>query len=690
MKENTPISNHDPNVFPPLKKGDSILKPKKTTRTMNPESGDTMKHRTMLGRSSHVSFKERITRSSLKKGDLVMDMDEEGCDEGTLESGVSGMVDETGLNVNSGIINDILMGNSGLGSNGSDAMAEIPVPFDENPILNPSGNSNNSSNSGKVNLKEVKVPGMFKIVGDGSMLKKGVGSVSNFGVGDQSSAAAMNDEGREVAVMDPVLEEGIDKWSMTVLEEVIVNQGLYYFHFKSHEGMQSVIENGPWMVENKPLFVRKWEARLCMSKLDTSKLPLWVKIYDIPLEAWNVEGIIRIAIRIGVPIIMDKITTSICEKPYGRASYARLLVEVDAAKGLVDSVEIWYKNLGKSMMLNVEYVWQPSLCDHCKTFGHFSKFCSKAQASVDKENKGEVKVKNNLSAGNVNNDQDGWQNVNYRRENLSKYVPVKNKEKVVNVDECLVTDEVIKSKSSSGADKLNKDDAVKDDLGKRGCNVKSIGVNGQESTGMDDISMSNRFDVLIEENEEEGLDTWEDVRIQVLSACNSGVPIVDEENLCSRIVQLKSHRHENARRSALQLVKETDETTGIKSNKSLFDKYFNQCCKEIDIKVKELQWDKRRFEVDIFMMSKKALSDDVKQAWTDDMEEYFLDRCEEVKNDEKNGHYADDGDAHSMEEVQEDNSRSARFMVQNEVSNGIDDSIAYMQGGLAEHPSSFQ
>ncbi|GJS50263.1 hypothetical protein Tco_0600384 [Tanacetum coccineum] len=312
------------------------------------------------------------------------------------------------------------------------------------------------------------------------------------------------------------------------------------------------------------------------------------------------------------------------------------------------------------------------------------------------------------------------------KEIVSKYVPVKNKEKVVNVDECLVTDEVMKSKPSSGADKLNKDDAVKDDLGKRGCNGKSTGVNGQDSNGMDDISVSNRFDVLIDENKEEVLDDWEDVRFQVLSACNSGVPIADEvtscwsddmirfykkswsersiankslselrvmklwENLCSRIVQLKSHHNENARRSALQLVKETDNTTGVKSNKSLFDKYFTQCCREIDIKVKELQWDKRRFEVDLFMMSKKVLSDDVKQAWTDDMEEYFLDRCEEIKNDERNGHYADNDDCFNMDEVHEDTSGSASFMVQNEVFSGIDVSMAQMQAGLAEHSSSFQ
>ncbi|GKB54606.1 zinc knuckle CX2CX4HX4C containing protein, partial [Tanacetum coccineum] len=718
FEKNAPISNQDPNSFPPLKKVDSILKPKKTTRTMNPDSGDTMKHRTMLGRSAQVSFKERVTRSSSKKGGSVMDMDEEGCDEDVLKSGGDGddvsIMDEAklmfgsickdpkvsvnanvsgmpGVSVDSATVNDVYISNNGLGSNGNDFVPEIPVLFDMNPILNPNGNNNHSSSGSKVNVKEVKVPGMFRIVGDDSMLNKGsmyfasAVSKSFGGFGNNKLkyvSTTWNDEGMEVAVMDPVLEEGTDKWCMIVvgnfvefqmgyreiighlkrmwrlyqLEEVIVNQGMYYFNFKLHEGMQCVIENGPWMVENKPLFVR----------------------------------ISRIASRIGVPIIMDKIMTSICEKPYGRASYARVLVEVDAAKGLVESVEIWYKSLGKSMMLSVEYVWRPSLCDHCKTFGHFSKFCSKAQASVDKENRGEVKVKSNMSAGNVNNDQDGWQNVDYRRENLSKYVPVKNNEKVVNVDECLVTDEVMQTKPSTGAVKLSKEDVVNDGLGNRGSNGKSNGVNGKESIGMDDISMTNRFDVLIEENEEEVLDTWEDVRIQVLSACNSRVPIEEEENLCSRIVQLKSHRHVNARRSALQLVKETDETTSVKSNKSLFDEYFSQCCREIDIKVKELQWDKRRFEVDLFIMSKKVLSDDVKQAWTDDMADYFLERCEEIKNDEKNGHYTDDGVQENMEEVGDDTSGSASFLTQNEVINGVDTSMAQMQGGLAGHPSNFQ
>ncbi|GJT92152.1 hypothetical protein Tco_1080997 [Tanacetum coccineum] len=393
-------------------------------------------------------------------------------------------------------------------------------------------------------------------------------------------------------------------------------------------------------------------------------------------------------------------------------SYARVLVEVDAAKGLVDYVEIWYKSLGKSMVLNVEYVWRPSLCDHCKTFGHFSKFCGKAQVGMDKEIRGEVKQRSF-------NGYNGRGNMGYRgrdmynnkgsnsfvsnevKENVSKYVPVKNKEKVVNVDECLVTDEVLKSKPSSGADKLNKDDAVKDDLGKRGCNGKSTGVLLVVIHGVPIAEWGL-------------LDCWSDDMIHLYKKKSaSGTRSIADKRLseslrsdesCGTIIydefdKFTSEPGESIHSYYLRYAKLINDMNMIPmsmSNMQINTKFVNHLFlgkgfpREIDIKVKELQWDKRRFEVDLFMMSKKVLSDDVKQAWTDDMEEYFLDRCEEIKNDERNGHYADNDDCFNMDEVHEDTSGSASFIVQNEVFSGIDVSMAQMQAGLVEHSSSFQ
>lgn len=88
------------------------------------------------------------------------------------------------------------------------------------------------------------------------------------------------------------------------------------------------------------------------------------------------DVISRIASRVGTPLIMDKFTTDMCEKGYGRASFARVLVEVDASNGLVDSVEVWYMSLNRSMKLKVEYAWQPPLCTHSCVFGHSIEKCT--------------------------------------------------------------------------------------------------------------------------------------------------------------------------------------------------------------------------------------------------------------------------------------------------------------------------
>ncbi|PWA43665.1 Zinc knuckle CX2CX4HX4C [Artemisia annua] len=69
-------------------------------------------------------------------------------------------------------------------------------------------------------------------------------------------------------------------------------------------------------------------------------------------------------------------------KAYGRASFARVLIEVDASTELVDNIEVCYEKMGKSMNLKVEYAWKPPLCTHCKVFGHEIRTCRLSGATV--------------------------------------------------------------------------------------------------------------------------------------------------------------------------------------------------------------------------------------------------------------------------------------------------------------------
>nr|GEV40416.1 hypothetical protein [Tanacetum cinerariifolium] len=108
-----------------------------------------------------------------------------------------------------------------------------------------------------------------------------------------------------------------------IFDEELINDGRMNF----------VLDNGPWMVNNKPLVVQKWDMHMDIDNTEPDKLPLWVRFCNSPLEALTVKGINALASKIGKPLIIDAITTSMCTRNVGIIGYARVLIEVSAKKG---------------------------------------------------------------------------------------------------------------------------------------------------------------------------------------------------------------------------------------------------------------------------------------------------------------------------------------------------------------------
>ncbi|GJS99828.1 RNA-directed DNA polymerase, eukaryota, reverse transcriptase zinc-binding domain protein [Tanacetum coccineum] len=202
-------------------------------------------------------------------------------------------------------------------------------------------------------------------------------------------------------------------WNKFGLRDVIAKNGVFYFKFQDEEGIKEVINNGPWMVNNKPLAVQKWSIDMCLNKVEPKKIPVWVKMRNVPMEAWSVKGISALASSIGKPAIMDEITAKMCVTKVGRVGFARVLVEIDAEKGIKDKIEIMYKSKsiaeGTKKVVEVEYSWIPRVCSHYKVFGHTDSFCKKKSKIVgDNESK-----KNNGNGFRV------MQNRKYSREGLN-------------------------------------------------------------------------------------------------------------------------------------------------------------------------------------------------------------------------------------------------------------------------------
>ena len=106
-----------------------------------------------------------------------------------------------------------------------------------------------------------------------------------------------------------------------------------------------------------------------LTKEAQSTIPIWVNIYNIPLEYWNPEGLSYIASAIGKPLHVHQMTAS-CR----RISFARMCVEVNAEFELIKDFDIEFEDpsTGEQFLitLKVEYQWSPIRCAKCKKFGH--------------------------------------------------------------------------------------------------------------------------------------------------------------------------------------------------------------------------------------------------------------------------------------------------------------------------------
>ncbi|KAJ9542319.1 hypothetical protein OSB04_028825 [Centaurea solstitialis] len=229
-------------------------------------------------------------------------------------------------------------------------------------------------------------------------------------------------------------------WGKMGFQEAMMNDnGFLFFRFSSVDGLRQVMEGGPWMIRGVPLFVFPWDPMQGLVKPEHKTCPLWVKLHNIPLVAFNREGVGRIASALGKPKMMDEFTTSMCDNAWGRPGFAKVLVDVWAVGELKRELDVVVPNLyggkGTEVKIRVEYLWEPIQCSHCSVFGHKLSSCVKATVakSVSKGKEKEIvdddgftKIQNRKQKGIVISGQSS--KITKQPKPKQVYVPVKPKQ----------------------------------------------------------------------------------------------------------------------------------------------------------------------------------------------------------------------------------------------------------------------
>ncbi|GJS13135.1 hypothetical protein Tco_0407607, partial [Tanacetum coccineum] len=130
----------------------------------------------------------------------------------------------------------------------------------------------------------------------------------------------------------PIVQNYVkNTWGIFGLQKLMRNDdGVFLFKFATKNGLEQVLERGPWMIHNSPIILNKWTPYVSLIRDEITKVPVWIKLRKIPLVAYSEDGLSLIATQIGKPIMLDAFTSSMCCESWGRIGYARALVEINA------------------------------------------------------------------------------------------------------------------------------------------------------------------------------------------------------------------------------------------------------------------------------------------------------------------------------------------------------------------------
>ncbi|GJR65147.1 retrotransposon protein, putative, ty1-copia subclass [Tanacetum coccineum] len=157
--------------------------------------------------------------------------------------------------------------------------------------------------------------------------------------------------------------------------------GLFSFQFSSMDGLNSMLENGPWFIRNHPLILRKWNSDVNLLKKDVGNVLVWVKLHGVPITAFSEDGLSAIAMKLGTLLMIDSYTSDMCLQSWGRSSYARVMIELWADMELKDTIVVAMPKIMAdgyyTCTICVKYEWKPPRCSCCKVFGHTQEECPK-------------------------------------------------------------------------------------------------------------------------------------------------------------------------------------------------------------------------------------------------------------------------------------------------------------------------
>ncbi|GJT32738.1 beta-caryophyllene synthase [Tanacetum coccineum] len=104
------------------------------------------------------------------------------------------------------------------------------------------------------------------------------------------------------------------------------SNGLFFFKFSSKDGLDAMLENGPWFIRSFLLILRKLNPDANLLKVNVCNVSGWVKFHGVPITAFSEDGLSATTTKLSTPLMLDSTASTMCMKSWDREPIAGIFL----------------------------------------------------------------------------------------------------------------------------------------------------------------------------------------------------------------------------------------------------------------------------------------------------------------------------------------------------------------------------
>lgn len=151
------------------------------------------------------------------------------------------------------------------------------------------------------------------------------------------------------------------------------SKGFFTVVFANIEDKDRVFEGGPYFFVAAGLYMRPWRMNFMLERKTFTSVPVWVRLYSLPLDYWQIDSLITIGNKLG-----RYVKTSEATRRGKYTSFTRICLEMDLFGALPDEVILEVYN--EEWVQTVDYEHITFRCQKCHEHGHLLRECSLSKA----------------------------------------------------------------------------------------------------------------------------------------------------------------------------------------------------------------------------------------------------------------------------------------------------------------------